>query len=338
MHTSLIEKNFFFALLLVSVLFVIAIFYPFLTMVVLAAAFAVVLSPLYLWIKKHISRGIPWIASFLTVAIFVIALCGPLFIIGKIVFHQTQATYTALTETQDTNTIISKIDASINKVVPAGFMIDTRAKIADVATYFSSNITHFFASTFQTIIMFTLMVLSLFYLLKDGADWKRNFILLCPLSEENTNEILEKLRNAINRILKGSFLIAIVQGILVSIGLLIFGIPNAALWGVVAGIASFIPTLGTSIVTIPAVIFLFVTGMPIHAVGLLIWSVALVGLIDNLLSPYVISKNTEIPSLFILFSILGGISLLGPVGVLIGPLGLSLLYSLIAIYKKGATA
>jgi len=334
MKTASIEKYFLFILLAVTIVFALAIFYPFLTVVILSAAFAVVLHPLYLWIQKHITKGIAWIASLITVVIFIIALCGPLFFIGKTVFNQTQQAYSSISKTQNTNTVIRKIDTSINKVMPSGFKFDTHAKVTEIATYLTNNVTNFFASTFKTIILFTLMILTLFYLLKDGEHWKRNLILLCPLSEENTKEILSKLNSAINRILKGSFFIAIVQGILVSLGLAIFSVPNAAIWGVVAGIASFIPTLGTSIVTIPAILFLFFTGMEIQALGLLIWSVVLVGLIDNLLTPYVISKNTEIPSLFILFSILGGISLMGPVGVLIGPLALSLLYSLVAIYRK----
>ena len=74
--------------------------------------------------------------------------------------------------------------------------------------------------------------------------------------------------------------------------------------------------------------------MHIHALGLLIWSLIIVSTVDNILSPLIISNKTNIPSMFILFSILGGISLIGAVGILIGPLILSLLYSLIYIYKK----
>lgn len=334
MKTVLIEKYFLFILLMITIIFVLIILYPFLTVVIISAAFAVILNPIYLYINKNITKGINWIASLLTVLIFIITLCGPLFIVGKTVFNQTQRVYSSITKTEDTNTIIQKIDVSINKILPDGFVFNTRTKITDIALYLSNNIANFFASTFRTIIMFTLMILTLFYFLKDGEHWKKSFITLCPLSEDNTNEILIKLKNTINRILKGSFFIAIVQGILVSIGLIIFGIPNAAIWGVIAGIGSFIPTIGTSIVTIPAILFLFFTGMQIQAIGLLIWSIVLVGLIDNLLAPYVISKNTEIPSLFMLFSILGGISLIGPTGIIIGPLALSLLYSLISIYKK----
>ncbi len=334
MQTSPIEKHFLLALLVLTIILALAIFYPFLTMVVLAAAFAVVLSPVYLWLKHHMTRGISWIASLLTVMLFIVLLCGPLFAIGTVVFDQVQNTYDSMIATGDTDTFIKALNTSINKIMPAGFTFDTKAKIIDMVAFLSNNIAGFFASTFRSIMMFVLMLLSIFYLLKDGNQWKNNFIRLLPLSENHANEILLKLEDAINRILKGSFFIAIVQGIFVSIGLTIFGVPNGAIWGVVAGIASFIPTIGTSVVAVPAVLFLYFTGMQIEALGLFIWSIFLVGMIDNVLSPYVISKNTEISSLFILFSILGGISLMGGVGVLIGPLVLSLLYSLVSIYRK----
>jgi predicted PurR-regulated permease PerM len=182
--------------------------------------------------------------------------------------------------------------------------------------------------------MFVLMVFSLFYLLKDGEKWKNGLINIFPLSDNNTNIILMDLKKSINKIFKGSFIIAIAQGILAWIGLTVFGVPNAIIWAVVAAVASFVPTIGTSVVTVPAILFLFFTGMQLQALGLLLWSILLVGMIDNVLSPYIISKDTAIPSLFILFSILGAISLVGPLGILIGPLVLSLLYSLISIYKK----
>ena len=177
-------------------------------------------------------------------------------------------------------------------------------------------------------------VVSLDYVLKDGDKWKKGLINIIPLRDENANDILNNLKKSINRIFKGSFIIAIAQGTLAWVGFTIFGVPNAIIWAVVAGVASFIPSIGTSVVTVPAILFLFFSGMQLQALGLLIWSAVIVGTIDNVLAPYIISKDTEIPSLFILFAILGGVALIGPLGILIGPLILSFLYSLISIYKK----
>lgn len=334
MQITSTEKYFLFVLLLITVIITLLIFRPFLAMLVLAAAFAVVLNPVYLWIKKHLVKNISWLASILTVILFLIGLCVPLFFVGKTVFIQTQDLYYNMISSGDSNRFIASIDSSINKLLPEGFSFNVHAKITELISSLSNNLAQFFSSTLNSIVMFVLMIFTLFYLLKDGEKWEKTFIKILPLSDKNTSEILTNLKQSINRIFKGSFIIAIAQGLLAWIGFMIFGIPHAIIWAIVAGVASFIPTIGTSVVSIPAVLFLFFTGMQLQALGLLIWSMILVGTIDNILSPYIISRDTEIPTLFILFAILGGVSLIGPLGILIGPLVLSLLYSLVSIYKK----
>ncbi|ETB63891.1 TPA: AI-2E family transporter [Candidatus Nomurabacteria bacterium] len=333
MQTTQTERHFIFTLLIIVLILTVAILFPFLTVIILSAAFAVVLSPLYKWIKKYITRGISWLASLLTILIFLIGLCVPLFFVGKAVFIQSEEAYYSIVADGSADKFINSLDSSINNLLPEGIYFDTGTKVMNFVGSLSDNIASIFSSTFNSIIMFTIMIFALFYILKDGEVWKKGVISILPLSNENSHKILASLSGSINRVLKGSFVIAIAQGLLAWIGFTIFGVPNAAIWAVIAGIASFIPTFGTSIVSIPAMIYLFATGMQIQALGLLLWSLLLIGTIDNILAPYIISKNTEIPSLFILFSILGGISLMGPVGILIGPLVIGLLYSLVSIYK-----
>lgn len=322
-------------LLSITIIFTLLILFPFLTMFVLATAFAVVLNPIYIWIKKYLVRNISWLASLLTVLIFLLGLCVPLFFIGKAVFYQTQNMYISVINSGDSaNHFIETINSSIDKLLPAGFNFDIHSKITQLVSSLSGNLTKFFSATLNSIFMFLLMMLTLFYLLKDGEKWKKGFINIFPLRDEDTKEILINLEKSINQILKGSFLIAISQAFLAWFGFVIFGVPNAIIWAVVTGISSFVPTIGTSVVTLPAILFLFFTGMHVQALGLLIWSLLIVGLVDNILNPYIISKGSEISPLFILFAILGGISLMGPLGILVGPLVLSLLFSLISIYKK----
>jgi len=334
MNTTSTEKYFLFVLLLITIIFILLIFSPFITVLVLTVAFSVVLNPVYLWIKKRIFRNISWIASLLTIIIFLICLCVPLFFVGKTVFNQAQDIYLNLIYSGNSSHFIEVVDTTIDKYLPAGFEIDIQSKIADVMSSFSVGLAKLFSATLNSILMFTLMLFTLFYLFKDGEKWEKGFIKILPLSDSNASQILEDLKKAINRIFKGSFIIAIAQGVLAWLGFMFFGIPHAAIWAIVAGIASFVPAIGTSIVSIPAILFLLFSGLPLHALGLFLWSLLLVGTIDNILNPYIISKDTEIPSLFVLFAILGGVSLLGAIGIIIGPLVLSLLYSLVSIYKK----
>lgn len=334
MNTTSIERYFLFILLLITIILTLLILSPFLTMFILAAAFAVVLTPLYRWIKRRLVGNIAWLASIITVIIFLLFLCVPLFFIGKEIFFQTEDMYYSLVNSGNSNQFIESANVSINNWLPEGFEIDLNSKITEIISSLSNNLAQFFTSTINSILMFSLMIFTLFYLLKDGQKWEKSLIKILPLSDEKINFIVSDLKKSINRIFKGSFIIALAQSVLAWGGFMVFGVPNAIIWAVVAGIASFIPTIGTSIVSIPAILFLFFTGMELQALGLLIWSVLLIGTIDNILNPYIISKDTSIPSLLVLLSILGAISFIGPLGILVGPLVLSLLYSLVSIYKK----
>lgn len=333
METPKTEKIFLLVLLVIALFLTFTALYPFLTTIIVAAAFTVILKPVYEWIKKKLGDRAA-LSSLITVILFIIVLAIPIFFIGSVIFKQSQNAYQFITQGGNTSDFIQQIDYSINKLMPDAFPFDTYGKINSLITLISNNIGNFFSTTLNTLVLFLLTMFTMFYMFKNGEQWKEGLIKIIPLSPIHINEILESLKNSINRVLKGSFIIAIVQGVLAWAGYWIFGIPNPALWGVIAGLASFIPTFGTSIISIPAVIFLLITGLPLHALGLLIWSMILVGSIDNVLSPYIISKNSEIPPIFILFAILGGLSLVGPVGILIGPLILSFLYSIVSIYRK----
>jgi predicted PurR-regulated permease PerM len=332
MQTKIIEKYFFFSLLLISFIFAFFIFKPFWVVLVLGTSFAIILYPLFNWFKN---KKIPaWLSAFITVLIFLILVCGPVYGIGTLVFEQSQNVYNNVIRYGNIAPITDSLNNSINKILPGNINFDINDKISDFVALISNNIAKIFSSTLATLFSFILMVLTIFYLLKDGEQWKNSLISLSPLKDEDDRKILRSIIKTINGVIKGYILIALIQGFLMGLGLYLFGVPNPALWGVVAGIASLIPSIGTALVSVPAVIYLYAIGSTIPAIGLLIWAVLIVGFIDNLLNPIIVGKSIKVPMLLILFSVLGGISLLGPIGILIGPLVIGLLYTLISIYKE----
>lgn len=334
MQTMTAEKYFLFILLLLTIVLTVLIFSPFLSVLILTVAFAVALNPIYLWIKRRITRDVAWLASILTILVFLVCLCTPLFFVGKTVFYQAQDIYMNIATSENTGTWISNVNEKINNYLPGGFDFNLQDKITDLFSVLTNSIGTLFSTTLNSVLMFTLMVFALFYLFKDGEKWEKDFTKILPLSDKNSSQIVSDLKASINRVFKGSFIIALAQGFLAWVGFTVFGVPHAIIWAIVASIASFIPTIGTSVVSVPAMIFLFVSGMELQALGLLIWSVLLISTIDNVLNPYIISKDTEIPSIFMLFSILGGVALFGAIGIVAGPLIISLLYSLVSIYKR----
>src|SRR3989344_4763930 len=293
MQTKIIERYFFFGLLLATLIFTFFIFQPFWVVIVLGLSFAIVLYPLHQWFNKNKLPN--WLSALLTVFIFALVLCGPILGTGVLVFNQSQDIYHQVVDNKSTGPFMTSISA-----------------------FFS----------------FMLMLLIIFYFLKDGTKWKKAVIMLSPLSDKDDEKIIARLTQAVNSVIKGSLLIAVIQGTLLGVGFWIFNIPNGALWGLVAAFMSLIPTFGTALVSVPAIIFLFTAGNTTSAFGLLLWAVILVGTIDNFLGPLIVGKKINIPALFILFSVLGGISLLGPIGILIGPLSVSMLYTLISIYRN----
>ena len=185
-----------------------------------------------------------------------------------------------------------------------------------------------FANMLATAFLF---LISLFYLLKDGPKLRKKIIYLSPLNDADDETIINKLELAMSSVIKGNFVIAMIQGTLTAIGFAIFGVPNYILWGTAAAVTSLIPTLGTSLVFIPAIIVLFFSGQYFPALGLLIWDVLAVGLIDNLLGPKLIGRGMKLHPLLILLSVLGGIVYFGPIGILLGPIIISLLFVLLDI-------
>ena len=332
MQTKIMERYFFFCLLFFTLIFTFFIFRPFWIVLVLGASFAVILQPIQKWLKKN--KFSNWFASFVTVLIFLLLVCGPLFGIGIVVFNQSQNVFHLITGGNNIAPFIEKLNGSINDFLPNGFSFNLSQKASDFISLISNNLGQIFSTTLYTFFSFILMILSIFYFLKDGSEWKKSLLALSPMSDADEQKILGRLKQTVNGVFKGYLLISLIQGTLTSIGLFIFGVPNPALWGVVAAITSLIPTVGTGLVSIPAIIFLYATGHLPQAIGLLAWSMLFVGLIDNFLNPMIVGKRIKIPAFLILFSVLGGIVLLGPVGVLIGPLAVSLLYALVSMYQN----
>jgi len=332
MQTKTSERYFFFALLFFTLAFTFFIFRPFWIVLVLGVSFAIVLLPLKRWLVR--CKLSNWLASFVAVAIFVLLVCGPMLGLGALVFNQSQRVYHSVADGQMITPFLDRANASINDLLPNGFSFNLNEKISAFVSMLSGNIAKLFSATLSTVFSFILLLLSIFYFLKDGPQWKKSITSLTPMSGEDAHRIVERLKQTVSGVIQGSLLVSLIQGLVMGVGLTLFGVPNPALWGVVAAIASLIPTFGTALVSIPAVIFLYATGHLPEAIGLAIWAAGFVGLIDNFLSPVIVGKKIQISQFLILFSVLGGIALLGPIGILIGPLAVSLLYTLVSIYQN----
>ncbi len=327
---------YFFLALLTGMLFLSALlFLPYLGALVFAAMLGVMFHPLYQRLAHYTKEGV---AALMTIIVILIIVLLPLVIFGALVIEEARGVYAALNSPNETVGVFSFIESAINKVMPTdgplAVTVDVNSYIKQIVGSLIGNFGRLFSEIAGITLSIFISIFALYYFFKDGAKLKRSIIALSPLADTDDEQIFRKLTIAVNTVMRGAILIAVVQGILSGIGYFIFGVPNPALWGAVTVIAALVPAIGTAVVMIPVLIYLFASGNMFGFFGLLFWGGAIVGMVDNVLRPMLIERGIHIHPLFILLSVLGGLSLFGPIGFLLGPLVVSFLFTLIDIYKE----
>lgn len=316
---------------------------PFLATLALAAICAVVLHPVYKKISKLIGNH-EAIAASITVILSIICIIIPLTLLGTQMVREAIQLYGSFSQVEDKQSslilVIDNIGQTSERFIPgtgnyfANISSNITIYIKQALAWLIGNLGQALSSASVLLLDLFIFFMCFYYLLKDGEWLKKSIIKLSPLDDTDDETVFKRLESSVNSIIKGNLVIAFVQGILMAIGFYLFGLPNGVLWGSVAIIASLVPRIGTAIVLVPAVLYLFVIGNTTQAIGLAVWGTLIVGLIDNIMGPKLIGKHLQLHPVFVLLSVLGGLVLFGPIGIFLGPLVISLLFALLSVYSK----
>ncbi|HWU24671.1 MAG TPA: AI-2E family transporter [Candidatus Paceibacterota bacterium] len=330
----------YFLAILTTLLTVLAIYMlrPFLVTVGLAAVFAVIFLPLNRRFAKRMSRG-P--AAFATLLIAVICFAAPLTFLGIQFFREAESVYTLLSQPgsiEQGQQALVTLGERLNPTIPGSAeYLTTLSTNLGAYAHQGLNLGFGYAGavvtgTFSFILQLFVFLMTLYYILKEGPKLKRTIEHFSPLTATETNELFDRLSRTISSVVRGTLLIALIQGALSAVGFALFGVPNGVLWGTVAVFASMIPGIGVAIVFVPAVLFLLFAGHTGAGIGLALFGVLVVGTIDNFLRPFLLSSRSSIHPLLVLLSVLGGVAFFGFAGLFLGPLVISLLLGLLSIY------
>lgn len=333
-----VQHNFFIGLLILIIGLNAYVFYPYLGSLIFALTLAVVCNPWHRRIMRWMPK-LPNIAAILTLLLVMLIIFVPLTFFGMMVFSQAQGLYVSLANNAETAAFFSNFSAAFSPNIqiapPVSALVANLNEYTRVfLQYAVSNATSVFASAANIAIHMLLILLALFFFLRDGDTMREIVMHLSPLRKDDDNIILDHLEKAVNSIVKGALLLSLIQGIVAGIGFLLFGVPNAALFGALTFIAAFVPGFGSALVIVPMAGYLYAFSSFNAAIGMLLWAM-LVGAIDNFIRPRIISKGTGMHPLLVLLSVLGGIGTFGAYGLLIGPLLLSFLFALTGLYRKG---
>lgn len=332
------QHYFFLGLLTLALILNALMFFPYAGTLVFAATLAVVFAPVHRRLAALLPQSTS-IAALLTMAAVFLVIVIPTAFFGALVFHEAQTLYAGFADEEIGLSAAQGLLQELAGLVPYSIgekLVPNLQQYArDVLGYLVGNLGKVFSGVATAGLNTLLAVFALFFFLRDGERIKKTVVELSPLRDSDDRRIFTHLGNAVNAIIKGALLISLLQGLAAGVGYAIFDVPNAALWGAATVLTSFIPGIGTAAVLVPAAIYLWNIVSVGKAVGLLVWGVLVVGLMDNVLKPKLIAKGVGVHPFLILLSVLGGLSIFGIYGFLLGPLLLALLVALLELYAAG---
>jgi len=333
MH-KIVEYAFFFGLVGIVGYVIWMMLSPFISGLALAGIIVTICYPIYEKVLTITPRRNESLAALCTTFFVVFVIFLPLLFIASTVVNEAVSIYNSANNGGlGIESSIQSIQDRINTFIP-GADINTHELITQTTSWLAGNLGTIFASTASMVFLLFISMIGIFYLFRDGKAFTKQLIKVSPLDDDQDQLILRRMGIAVRSVATGTVLVALIQGCLTAFGLWLFGFERFALWGAFAAIGALVPGVGTSIVFIPAVISLLLAGAFGPAVGLTVWAALAVGLIDNLLGPYLMSRSNPLHPFVVLLAVLGGISVFGPIGFVVGPVIVSLWKVLLELYAS----
>lgn len=215
-----------------------------------------------------------------------------------------------------------------------GFSITDQIDSASVSTGITNSVSNILGSTLDTFIAISIMYFILFYMLINQKKLQKVLIEYIPIKDENIKTLGIRIHEVVRSNSIGIPLVALAQGLVALIGFLLFGTESPFFWAVVVTIGSMLPFIGNLLGTIPVFILALSNGDDFQAWGILLYGIVVVGTTDNIIRLFVLKKMDDVHPLITLLGVIIGIPLFGFIGLVFGPLLISLFLLVVRIYKN----
>ncbi len=323
-----------------------AIFYSmidgFLIAVFFAAIFSALAKPLYLKLLKPFRQRRSAAAATTVLMVFLVIILPLLGLVGIVAGQALEVSQRVRPWIERQVAQPDELDLLLQKIPYfeqlAPYKAQISAKVGELAGLIGSWIVNALAATTRgtAIFLFQLFIMlyAMFFFLLDGEKLLEKILYYVPLSSRDEDRMVVKFVSVSRATLKGTLLIGLIQGALGGLSFAVVGIDGAVFWGTIMAVLSIIPGIGTGLIWVPATIFLFASGSVGAAIGLAIWNAAVVGSVDNVLRPWLVGKDTQMPDLLILLGTMGGLTLFGAAGLVIGPVVAALFVTVWEIYGE----
>ena len=318
-----------FALILLLIYVSYKIINPYLTPLLGSAVVAIAIYPLYKKIFAKTKRA--KLSSFIVLVLIFFLIIIPLIFFANRLVGETINVYNAANSLE-----LAEFSEKLNELTGLNINFERHIKetlqsISNLFIISSANLLEKLIKGFLDLFVF---FFTLFFFLKDGKKIVGKVRKILPIKDNIEAKLFREINNVIRGLLSGVLIVAILEGIIALIGFYIFGIPNPLLWSFVIVLAAYLPVVGPATVYIPAAIYLGITGNVLTGILLWAYSFGLITTLDNIVKPHIMGKNSNINPIIILVGVLGGISLFGLPGIIVGPLVLSILFVVYRIYEE----
>lgn len=314
---------------------------PFLHSIAWAVVFSIVFFPVYAFLLRYIRSKV--VASTVTILIIILIILGPFtyfsFIlideIGNFVESINKGTFDSIKKVfthPKITTFIEKMQLYLG-IEGIGNTNTIAENIKSIGKNIATNLSSGIANVGGMLIDFILMLLAVFFFLKDGPDFLTKIRDYLPFAEEDKNRLISRTKDMIISTVYGGVVIAVAQGLLGGLAFYFLGIKSPVLWGGAMMVMSFLPLFGTFSIWGPASAYLFIQGYYVKGIILLLYGFLVISMVDNILRPIIVSGRTKMPTLAVFFSVLGGLKLFGFIGFIMGPLVLALFISVFEIFR-----
>lgn len=330
---------FFFAITFVLFALVVYLLFPFFYPIFWATIIAVLLYPLYDRINRSIN--LPGVSAFTVVILTVVLLVLPVMLLGFLIINQSVSLYSAIShgdlsidfsglEALTANTPLAKYVATLPH--DWSTWIGTVGKT--ISVFVVDNLQVITENSIRLALLLFVSLYTLFYLLKDGEKILLRLMHFSPLGDRYDHMLFQRFASTTRATIKGSFIIAFIQGLIGGITFWATGIQGAFILGVIMMFTALIPGVGTGLVWLPIGLVSLALGHVWQGIAILIMGTFVVGTIDNFLRPPLVGKDIQMHPLLVLFSTLGGVLVFGISGIMIGPIITALFLSVLSIYNE----
>lgn len=283
------------------------------------------------WMSKLVNKK-KWNPSLAATVLMLISFFGILIPIAGIILMLTNKIGRAVKNSEE---VVHAVKEQLGKMEDKfGYDLSSQIDPKAITSWLSDNLQTLAGGTFNAFIAIGLMYFMLYYMFTNRAELRESLKEYIPMNRENLQEVGSEVQKMVRSNALGIPLVAVAQGIVALIGFLIFGIEDPFFWFVIVTIGSMIPFVGTLIGILPVFILTLSSGNDFQAWGILIYGFVVVGSTDNIIRLYVLKKLDNVHPLITLVGVIVGVPLFGFIGLIFGPLLISLFMVIVRIYRN----